>query len=350
LIYQIRLGDSLWKIALENFGSGEKWPTIAQDNHLRNPSRLLVGQQLYLRDSFLVSAKPLFLSGPRLWEIPGLAPRTFEQSPSIVPLRPFMFIIADEVNPFSKKVVRKVVVNPALATSVSAKLGRSISAFPNPEKFGLIPSDPNSMLPSGRHAMGMKPSPFISASKSLFGSKRIMGQPFWIDLAKAEAAGATVHGTQEILTDMDRIASKTKNATEIAKINNIKKLIVADAEVLIRGPVPPAAIKGVGSMAFTRGMQGLQVVGFVMTAVDLNSAAQKSVTNHSVKPITAEVVRQAGSWASTWAGMKLGASGGALLGIETGPGALLTGFLGGVVGGAAGYFGFDWIADHIDEN
>lgn len=48
--------------------------------------------------------------------------------------------------------------------------------------------------------------------------------------------------------------------------------------------------------------------------------------------------------------MKIGAVGGAVLGIETGPGAILTGALGGIVGGLAGYYGFDWIADHIDEN
>jgi hypothetical protein len=34
----------------------------------------------------------------------------------------------------------------------------------------------------------------------------------------------------------------------------------------------------------------------------------------------------------------------------TGPGAVVTAGIGAVVGGTAGYFGFDWIADHVDEN
>jgi hypothetical protein len=36
--------------------------------------------------------------------------------------------------------------------------------------------------------------------------------------------------------------------------------------------------------------------------------------------------------------------------IETGPGAIITGLVGGIVFGAAGYFGADWVADHIDKN
>jgi hypothetical protein len=35
---------------------------------------------------------------------------------------------------------------------------------------------------------------------------------------------------------------------------------------------------------------------------------------------------------------------------EGGSFALLTGAIGSIVGGTAGYFAFDWIADHIDAN
>lgn len=38
------------------------------------------------------------------------------------------------------------------------------------------------------------------------------------------------------------------------------------------------------------------------------------------------------------------------MGIETGPGAILTGAVGAVIFGAAGDFGADWIADYIGEN
>ena len=50
------------------------------------------------------------------------------------------------------------------------------------------------------------------------------------------------------------------------------------------------------------------------------------------------------------AGFKVGGVVGAALGIETGPGAILTGAIGGIVFGTAGYFGADWVADHIYAN
>lgn len=50
------------------------------------------------------------------------------------------------------------------------------------------------------------------------------------------------------------------------------------------------------------------------------------------------------------AGAKIGTVAGAAIGIETGPGVVLTGRVSGIVFGAAGYFGADWMADYIDEN
>jgi len=42
--------------------------------------------------------------------------------------------------------------------------------------------------------------------------------------------------------------------------------------------------------------------------------------------------------------LKVGAAAGAALGIETGPGAVITGAIGGII------FGADWVADFIYEN
>jgi hypothetical protein len=50
------------------------------------------------------------------------------------------------------------------------------------------------------------------------------------------------------------------------------------------------------------------------------------------------------------AGAKIGFVGGALFGIETGPGAIVTGALGSIIFGAAGYFGAELIADQISPN
>jgi hypothetical protein len=103
-------------------------------------------------------------------------------------------------------------------------------------------------------------------------------------------------------------------------------------------------------MLLTRTVQGAQIVGFVMTAVDLGSTANTSLRTSSVKPLAAEGIRQVGGWASAWAGVKLGAAAGAAIGIETGPGAVVSAAAGSIAGGIAGYCGFDWIADFIYAN
>jgi hypothetical protein len=179
---------------------------------------------------------------------------------------------------------------------------------------------------------------------------RFTGRRYWIDVETARASGATFHETHEIVTDLERIAGKTRKAADLAKVRAFKSLVAADREVLIRGAVPPTAVKGAGAMALTRGLQCVQIVGFVMTAVDLGRAAGKSVRVGSVQPLGAESVRQVGSWAAAWSGLKLGAAAGAWVGIETGPGALFFAAGGALLGGVGGYIGFDWIADHIDEN
>ena len=46
----------------------------------------------------------------------------------------------------------------------------------------------------------------------------------------------------------------------------------------------------------------------------------------------------------------IGGAAGAAVGIETGPGAVVTGFVGAVIFGVAGYLGADWVADFIDKN
>ena len=263
----------------------------------------------------------------------------------------YVFVLADEIDPIRRKLVRRVLVNPRMAAEASRNLGRPLKLFPNPERFGFSPSAPgNSAVSIGRHAMGMKPSPSLSTSSHLFGAKRFTGSPFWIDVAKAQQAGATIHETSDIAADLARISAKLRNSVDVQKVEMIKQLVQADGEVLLRGDIPAGAIKGSTAMALTRGLQGVQVIGFTMAAVNINHAAQKSFSQHSVRPIAAESIRQVGGWASAWAGIKIGGSAGALIGIETGPGAIVSAGIGSVIGGISGYFAFDWIADHLDQN
>lgn len=46
LVYTVRAGDSLWRIAARFYGDGGKWRTIAAANRLAHPDRLAVGQRL----------------------------------------------------------------------------------------------------------------------------------------------------------------------------------------------------------------------------------------------------------------------------------------------------------------
>jgi len=343
--YVVQPGDSLSTIAARRLGNAARWPEIAQRNRLRDPSALLVGQVLDLPDGNPranpyppLSAKPLHA---------GAGGRQTAQ----VPANYYLFILADEINPLRAKAIRRVIVNPALTSEFAGRMVNGARQFPDPARWGFRASDPHSPLPVGRHAQGIKPSPYVSASRQApFGATRFAGKPFYIDEIAARRAGATFHDAGEITRDLQRIVDKTKDPASRARLIEIMRKVNADREVLIRGSVSASAVKGLPAMALTRSLQGVQIIGFAMTAVDMKHAADKSIGTGSAKPIAAETIRQAGGWAAAWAGMKLGGAGGALLGIETGPGAIVTGLIGGAAGGVAGYYGFDWIADKIDPN
>lgn len=340
MTYEVRLGDGLSSIAARMLGDERRWPELAHANGLSRPDQLLVGQRLVI---------PVGQSARRPAPASG-ASNTGARHPAQVPVNYYLFVLADEANPLRGKVIRRVLVNPKLTAAAAAKLGRPLTPFPHPERFGFIPSGAGSALPVGRHAMNLKPSPYLSASRlQPFGARRFVGTPYWIDEAKARAAGATFHDVEEIVADLERIRAKSGGASN-AKLTALIDMVRADREVLVRGAVPAAAVKGPLAMGATRALHGVQVIGFAMSAIDMTHAAQKGYDRHSVKPLAAETIRQAGGWAAAWAGVKLGAAGGALVGIETGPGAVITGAVGGIIGGVAGYYGFDWIADHIDRN
>ncbi len=111
---------------------------------------------------------------------------------------------------------------------------------------------------------------------------------------------------------------------------------MADREVLVHGEVPAGAVKGLGAMATTRVLQGVQVVGFTISAYKVEQASEKSIRTHSIKPLGAAVIREGGGWASALAGAEVGGMAGAAVGIETGPGAVLTGTAGALFFGTLG--------------
>jgi hypothetical protein len=93
------------------------------------------------------------------------------------------------------------------------------------------------------------------------------------------------------------------------------------------------------------------VVGVIFDGNQLGAAGVESYQQKSIKPVAAQAVRTAGSWAAAWAGAKAGVAVGSLAGVETGPGMVLTAIGGGIIGGVAGYYwGANWVADWIQKN
>jgi hypothetical protein len=342
--YVVRKGDTLWGIAGERLGNPTRWQEIAQLNNLENADFLLVGQTLLL---------PGHTNAGASYGMSRALPEKFvgsshlEKHPAThVPARAFFFVVADEFNPLTRKLVRKVVFPRELQGN--PELVREIL---NPDRFGIQARGPGSKVSIGRHVLGMTNSRYISASELPMGSPRFSGQRFFIDVNKVKQSGGVIHEADEIARDLSRIAAKTKDPRFLQYIDDIRlKSLGIDKEVLIEGEVMARAVKGSSAMALTRGLQFVQGVGIVMSAYDLGRAGVQSYEKGTIKPIAAESVRQLGGWAAAVAGMKLGTAAGAAFGIATGPGVVLSAGAGALIGGVAGYFGFDWVADHIYEN
>ncbi|EDX9487247.1 glycine zipper family protein [Salmonella enterica] len=272
-----------------------------------------------------------------------------------MPARAFFFIIVDEPGK-DGFLVRKIYAsqsNPYLSKMNLSPL-RLLSET-DPERYGLLPKDYSAPTSIAEHVMGNNKSSYISTS-SVFpdGSPRFDGKTIYIDVDKALTSGAELVTIDEILKALDEY--KTNNPHLAKRIDKIAAYVRdIDKEILVKGEkIPAKAIFTPESLNlvknFSKVGRVVQVVGIVLTAYDLEQATEKSVETGSVKPISAEVIRQAGGWGGFVAGAKIGAVAGAAVGIETGPGAFLTGLVGGIIFGVAGYYGADWVADYIDEN
>jgi LysM repeat protein len=339
--YVVRPNDTLSGIAQQQLGSAHRWTEIAKANNVRDAHRLMIGQRLTLPEAGRQ------VDQFQRWRIAvpsnlGMPPH--QRPATLLPGRAFMFVVADEMNPLTRRAVRKVLLPPKGVTDFA-----EIARLSHPEKFGFSPRNPGSPVSLGRHVGGRVDSRFISASERTFGSPRFEGQKFWINIDKARRAGVVVHESSDIIADLDRVTAKTRNPVQKANFQAIRKLsTTVDHELVFEGKIPAGAIKTGSMMAITKGAQVVSGVGIVLTAYDLEQAAQRSHDQHSIKPRAAETVRQAGGWGGALAGAELGAMTGVAVGIETGPGALVTGLIGGMIGGIAGFTGANWIASYIE--
>lgn len=237
----------------------------------------------------------------------------------------------------------------------------------NPDIHGIIPrakipdfslskttTRPEIITRPARHALGETHSIFTSASELPQGAGGIKGShKFYIDIAVLERHGAKIITVSELIDDLKVLkAEQPSTANRIDRlINTIEKI---EREVLIEGKAPPSAVMTEHQYANMKKLntlgKGLFVLGIALTVYDLGDATYQSVQKNSIRPISAEVIRQAGGWGAAWAGAKIGALGGAAVGIGTGPWAIASSAAGAIVFGFAGYFGADWVADYIHEN
>lgn len=363
--YIVKVGDTISDIAQRCLHSANRWPELARLNHLTNPNLLYIGQQLLLPETLPIAAS----TATQTATSPPLGPTI----PANVALaRGFMFIVFEQLPSIgAAAVIRKVVAIP--------------------RNFSLAPQNPLGTLSPAEHVLNVKPgaSPFLSASNQPFGAPSINGKPLLLDLAKIRQAGGQIYSIEEVVADLRRFAAQ--NPSAVRQVNTVINTIKGvEGEILIRGTTPAGSASTLSSphlsyvrsaedlwRAFTEGKitrpqleielaslskaysqarivgnvgRGLMVIGLVFTAADLGMAADRSITQRSFKPIGAETIRQVGGWGGAFAGGKIGFGVGALFGIETGPGAIVTGGVGALIFGAAGYFGADWIADHISPN
>jgi len=279
----------------------------------------------------------------------------FDVTSYLMPARAFFFVVVDEVGR-DGFLVRKIYASPSspyLSKMNLSPLKQMSELYP--EKYGLHPKSFEATTSVAEHVMGANKSPYISTS-SIFpdGSPRFEGREIFIDIEKAKASGAKLISTEEIVTALRQYQTQNPHLSKrIEKITSYVRDI--DKEILVHGErIPAKAVFNPKSLGTTSKIiataRVVQVIGVVLTAYDLEQASEKSYQAKSVKPISAEVIRQAGGWGGAIAGFKVGGAAGAAVGIETGPGAIITGLVGGIIFGSAGYFGADWVADHIDKN
>lgn len=293
-------------------------------------------------------------------------------------LRSFVFVILDQLpHENATTIIRKVAI-----LEVSHVM-----------KNGMMAVDPNANITLAEHALGVKPSQFLSFSDNPLGSPtnaltNTRGEPILVDVRKMKKNGLQFFSPEEIVADLRKYAQRNpKSLHRVQKL--IKMIMTIEREALVKGHIKNDLLKKPTKShnAFinqaeeiTRKLQKhrnlaktqneiaslkssykkaritgsifrlVNVAGIVLTVGDITYSSHQSVKQRSARPIIAETIRQSGGWGLGWAGFKTGCAAGAIFGIETGPGAFVTCAIGGMIFGVGGYIFADWLADPIYEN
>lgn len=304
-------------------------------------------------------------------------------SRAIIPARGFLFIVGHVLPEVGQKnLVARVAVIP-----------KDLVLHPTNRWANMSPAEHIIQL-------GLGESQYVNASNMPHGGIRNMMQDkqgVLIDIDKVKKAGGKVFKPKELVSHLNAIKGADDDIAMMID-DLIYQVKHEDGWSLVEGKTPKGAVRklspqhmkylqasdriGIGMQSMMelfpentpdtiaqhsvesanlntayknarttgRLLRGMSVVGAAFTAYDVGNAAKESLDQNSIRPISAEGVRQVGGWASGVAGAKIGFVAGAAMGIETGPGAIITGGVGSLIVGAAGYAGADWVADLIYEN
>ena len=302
--------------------------------------------------------------------------------------RAWIFVVADELLP-REKLIRKDIPNTfesnyeKFSSSIKEKLptnSRRYIAIPNNKIRAFFDNFPTKIpehLKSHYAEKGLKvpnihsditisqhvsnklysaKSAYISASTLENGAPTISGEKYYLDVKKLKKAGCKIYTTEEILQALEQEYGESIKKGENGYIKHLKEVIEnVEKEVLIKGEpkegkIPKSAIKSANSMKMNNVGRVLNVLGIVITIVELEEAAEKSIEKESFKPIVAESIRQAGGWSGALITATAWGSYAAASTSISGPWAIVIGFAASLVGGFLGYFFSDKVADHIDEN
>jgi hypothetical protein len=275
----------------------------------------------------------------------------------LMPARMFIFVVVDEpgANGFLVRRCYTSIHDEYLEQLNLTPVQKNREVFP--EEFGLWGKGPESSASIAEHVMGYEKITRFASTSSQFpdGATRMGGKIVYVDIAKAKRAGAKFVTTDEIRQALMQYATDNPHLkNRIAKITHYAESL--DKEILVQPnpKIPPSAIFSKTGLAQAFGVvkyaRVVEVFGIGFTAYDLGLAADQSFHAKSVQPIEKEAVRQMGGWGGAIVGARMGLAAGALIGLETGPGTVITGLIGGIVFGAIGYFGGRDVADHMPVN
>jgi RHS repeat-associated protein len=206
------------------------------------------------------------------------------------------------------------------------------------------------------HVLGEKlnGSNRISVSENFKGSGNHEGTLWGIDLEGVQNEGYKYTNHQEVIKAVETYAHEN-NITETKRITDWHEKgggSPIESEGLIEGAVPNKFIYTEGQMHVTEFMKnskfvkGGNLLGIIVSGVELTDAAMESWNTSDPKPFAAEGVRQAGGWgASIAAGSAAFWATGALS--LTGPQGVAFVLGSTLLAGYLGYQGADAAADHF---